>query len=140
MVFKIYVELFETISRSIKFNYLNEIITINITSLALYIKGCGQLSCADASKFTGYVKVYQTIFSVQHARLLKQALKSDTKIIYRRYRKLESNVFTNGLGPDVFKFTLKGHCLGKSIKFTFPVNSVLRPLTTDQGPVCPKSP
>ena len=52
MVFKIYVELFETISRSIKFNYLNEIITINITSLAFYIKGCGQLSCADASKFT----------------------------------------------------------------------------------------
>ena len=38
----------------------------------------------------GYVKVYQTISSLQHAQLLKEALKSDTKMIYRRYSKLES--------------------------------------------------
>ena len=53
----------------------------------------------------------------------------------QQVRKLESkNVFTDGLGPDVFKFTLKGHCLGESIKFTFPVNSVLGPRQRNRGP------
>ena len=36
------------------------------------------------------VKVYQTISSLQDAWLLKQALKPDTKMIYRRYSNLES--------------------------------------------------
>ena len=48
-------------------------------------------------------------------------------------------MLTNELGPDVFKIHVKGQCLGKRIKFTVPVNSVLRPYTMDQGPVFPKS-
>ena len=41
-------------------------------------------------------------------------------------------MFTNGLGPDVFKFTLKGHCLGKSIKVYF--SSKLLLAAFDNGP------
>ena len=86
-------------------------------------------SISDNFLLTG-CSATQTSFKTWH---------SDDILQIHQVRKLESNVFTDGLGPYVFKFTLKGQCLGKSIEFTFPVNSVLRPYTMDQGPVCPKS-
>ena len=53
--------------------------------------GCRTLTCSSLIPLpNGYVKVYPTISSLQHARLLKQALKPDTKMICRRYSKLES--------------------------------------------------
>ena len=43
--------------------------------------GSRTLTCSLSHSFTkGFVKVYQTISSLQHFRLLKQALKSDSKM------------------------------------------------------------
>ena len=40
-------------------------------------------------------------------------------------------MFTNGFGPGVFKFTLKGHCLGKALSL---LSSKFRLEALDNGP------
>ena len=79
-----------------------------------------------------------------NAWLLKQALRPTSKMVYRRYSKLKSwNQTCLPIGwalTSTESLKLNGQCLNKSIKITFPVNSVLGSETTDHKLMQPQYP